>query len=39
MFVESIKFYQHFEALRGNPELDHDNNTHEYQGMFDIALF
>ena len=31
-----------FEALRGNPALDHDNNTnmtyHEYQGMFDIAL-
>ena len=33
-----------FEALRGNPALDHDNNIHEvtyheYQGMFDIALF
>ena len=32
-----------FEALRGNPALAHDNNTnmtyHEYQGMFDIALF
>ena len=33
-----------FEALRGNPALDHDNNTnmtlyHEYQGMFDIAVF
>ena len=34
-----------FEALRGNPALDHDNNIHEhdmyheYQGTFDIALF
>ena len=35
-----------FEALRGNPALDHDNITtytnvtyHEYQSMFDIALF
>ena len=33
-----------FEALRGNPALDHDHNIHEvtyheYQGMFDIALF
>ena len=32
-----------FEALGGNPALDHDNNTnmtyHEYQGMFDIAFF
>ena len=30
-----------FEARRGTP-LDHDNNRmtyHEYQGMFDIALF
>ena len=29
-------------SLRGNPALDHDNNTnmtyHEYQGIFDIAL-
>ena len=51
MFLESIKFYEHvdvmanvFEALSGNPALDHDNNIHEvtyheYQGMFDIALF
>ena len=33
-----------FEALRGNPALDHDSNIHEYdihecQGLFDIALF
>ena len=32
-----------FEAHRGNPALDHDNNIHmtyhEYQGTFDIALF
>ena len=33
-----------FEALRGNPALDHDNNIHEvtyheYQGLFDIAFF
>ena len=51
MVLGSIKFYEHvsdvitnvFEALRGNPALDHDNNTnmtyHEYHGMFDIALF
>ena len=29
-----------FEALLGNPALGHDiNEYHEYQGMFDIALF
>ena len=33
-----------FEALRGNPALDHDNNIHEYayheyHAMFDIAFF
>ena len=33
-----------FEALRGNPALDHKTNIHEYdihkyQSMFDIALF
>ena len=38
MVLGSIKFYEHvsdvitnvFEALRGNPALDHDNNIHEY---------
>ena len=50
MFLESIKFYEHvevflkFEALRGNPVLDHDNNIHEYDIQrisrhVDIALF
>ena len=32
-----------FEALRGNPALDHDNNIHEYDisriSRHDIALF
>ena len=33
-----------FEALRGNPALDHDDNIymnmayHDYQGRFDVAL-
>ena len=41
MVLGSIKFYEHvsdvitnvFEALRGNPALDHDNNIHEYDNM------
>ena len=37
--MKQLVFFTVFEALRGNLDHDiHEVTSHEYQGMFDIAL-